>query len=101
MLLMLIAAFLSTRAFFRTAREAGKHPGKAASTPFVGLGVALIASYTIDSLLLNLFETINLFETAEFAIGFMCNLFLTAAYLVFSRENYRSLNSLSEKPSCP
>lgn len=99
MLLMLIAAFFSTLAFYRAARESGKDAGRAVSTPIVGLVVVLIVSYAIAALILNLFETLNLSETTEYAIGWMCDLFLIAAYLVFLRENYRKLISLSEKPN--
>ncbi len=95
MLLLVIVALIATRVFFRTARESGLHAGKAASAPMIGLMIILVANHLLMAALIALLAQIAITDSVRSTIIFLNSLFVVALYLVFLRNNFRSIDTKS------
>ncbi len=93
MLLLVVIAFVSTGSFFRIAREHGSHPGRAASTPIVGLAAVLITNHFASKLLTMALARFEVAVNFQSTILFIYSLFLILAYLVFLRKNADAIMS--------
>jgi hypothetical protein len=105
MLLLLVVAFLSTPAFFVNARRRNYHPGRAASLPFLALGLLLIADHFGSQALAKLLDLTVTSTTICTIILYSYNIFLVCLYLAFISRNWIALlgneetdNATSESP---
>ena len=96
MWLLLIVAFLSTSAFYRSAKSAGLHPDRAASTPFLLLGALLILSHITYPLLSRFLEyAVNSGSVNSLILtGF--RLALGLAYIAVLARNWLALSNHQE-----
>ena len=96
MWLLLIVAFLSTSAFYRSAKSAGLHPDRAASTPFLLLGALLILSHITYPLLSRFLEyAVNSGSVNSLILtGF--RLALGLAYIALLARNWLALSKHQE-----
>ena len=95
LLALSIVAAISTTAFFRHAKRAGLHPGKAASIPFVSLGVILIAYYALTFVLAEVARAVSLSVTTAEWIHFMLYWFLILSYLSLIRNNWMAIQTVA------
>lgn len=93
MLFIVIVAFIATVGFFRRATEIGIHPGKAASVPFIALGVMLAVTHLSAVVLGCLFAAMNASSETARWLGFSMDWFLVFAYLFFIKRNWDILSS--------
>ena len=92
MLLLLTIALISTLAFYRRGKQVGISPGRAASYPFVALGLFLVFSHLTSHLIVMLINANEPSKTTVMAIGFGFNLLVVLAYLKFISRNWQVLN---------
>lgn len=93
MVLILIIAFLATGKFYRTAKIAGLHPGRAASVPFVNAGVVFLVGWLGNAACTALFAAMPVKQSTQTLIGFAFDLFLILVYLVVIGQNWRALEN--------
>tara|TARA_R110002167_G_scaffold265016_1_gene471692 strand:- start:228 stop:539 length:312 start_codon:yes stop_codon:yes gene_type:complete len=93
MLLIVIIALIATTAFYRQARLAGVHPGKAASVPFIAAGLLLAVAYVASLGITKFAVAVNASINAMNSMQFMLNAFVLAAYLMLIRRNWLVLTS--------
>ncbi len=93
LLVLPIVAAISTMAFFRHAKRAGLHPGKAASIPFIALGAILITYYAIAFVLVEVARAVSLSVTTAEWIHFMLYLFLILSYFSLIRNNWIAIQT--------
>lgn len=91
MLLILIVALFATTAFYRQAKRAGVHPGKAASVPFIAAGVMLAVAYLAARALAQIAIAINASDFTWNAVNLLLNVFMVLAYLAVIRRNWLAL----------
>lgn len=91
MLLILIVALIATTAFYRQAKRAGVHPGKAASVPFIAAGIILAGAYLASLGIAQIAIAVGASEFTVNAVNLMLNLFLLLAYLALIARNWRML----------
>ena len=91
MLLLLVIAFLATPAFFVSAKRKNYHPGRAASLPFLFLGLLLIADHFLTPLLETVVGSIVTSHTVSWGIVQGYNVFLICIYLTFISRNWIAL----------
>ena len=92
MLLIVVVAFIATMAFYRQAKRIGVHPGKAASLPFLGTGILLIAANLVWLFILRLANDLHASPLTVNAIQWMLSGFVLLGYLAWIRRNWLSLN---------
>ena len=93
MLIFCIVAFIATTAFFRQAKQAGLHPGKAASIPFLALGFLFIIKYLIVCIITDVALALEFSDNSVQWILFPMHLFLALAYLALIRSTWILLAS--------
>ena len=93
MLLVVIVALIATTAFYRQAKLAGVHPGKAASVPFIAAGLLLAVAYVASLAITKFAFAVNASSNAINSMQFMLNAFVLAAYLMLIRRNWLVLTS--------
>ncbi|MGN6546808.1 MAG: hypothetical protein ACTHK7_17260 [Aureliella sp.] len=91
MLLILIVALIATTAFYRQAKRAGVHPGKAASVPFIAAGIVLAAAYLASLGIAKIAMAVGASEFTVSAVNLMLNLFMLLTYLALIGRNWRAL----------
>lgn len=95
MLLLVIVAFIATRGFFRRAKEIGIHPGKAASIPFIILGVLVTAASLATAIAGQIFSAINLSDGHTRGFGLALDWFVFVSYFIFIKRNWDTLRKAS------
>jgi len=96
MLLLLIVAFLSTPAFYVSAKRLSYHPGRAASLPFLAIGLLLIADYLISPLILASLDWLVSSLAITQIILYAYNVFLVLIYLTFISRNWAALTRIDK-----
>ena len=97
MLLLLVIAFLATPAFFLNAKRHNCHPGRAASLPFLSLGVLLVTDHVFSPLLAAVTSSIVTSTTINMVILYGYNLFLICIYLIFISRNWTALSRVESE----
>ena len=92
MLVLTIVAFFSTVAFYRRAKLIGISPGRAASLPFIVLGVFFAFGFVSARLITYLGESTNVSSTTLVTVALVFDLFIILAYLEFIRRNWLALH---------
>lgn len=93
MLLIVIVAFISTRVFFRRAKEIGIHPGKAASIPFLVAGIMLAVTYVLAFGISHAFEAFKVAPRTTWLFGCALDCFLLLTYLYMISRNWAMLSA--------
>ena len=88
MLLIVIVSLIATTAFYREAKLAGVHPGKAASVPFIAAGLLLAVAYVASLAITKFAVAVNASSNVMNSMQFMLNAFVLAAYLMLIRRNW-------------
>jgi len=96
MLVLIFIAFFSTIAFYRRGKQVGVSPGRAASLPFIVLGIFLSLAYVGGYLIVYLGELTNVSSATLSVIGLMFNLLFVLAYLQFINRNWQVLNQTNK-----
>ena len=91
MLLMVIVAALATPAFYRRAKSLGLSPGRAASLPFIVLGIFLIVAFLTGNFLVYLAERMSVGDGTANLIASVFDFLMVAAYFLFIRRNWKIL----------
>lgn len=97
--MIVIIALIATTAFYRQAKAANVHPGKAASIPFIAAGLILIAGYC-TSFALKAFATwADVAPATVRMMAFIANMFLLLAYLLLISRNWGVLTAATHTDS--
>lgn len=99
MLLLLVVALIATRAFYKTAVASELHPGRAASAPWIGLGVILALDWALLGLISSTIWYSEATESTLMIIEFLNLIFVAFVYIVFIRANYRALDKVRDSIS--
>jgi len=97
--LIAIVALIATIAFYRRAKIVGLHPGKAASIPFVTVGILLGCGYLASLGIAKIAIAFNASYFTWTAVNFMLNLFLILAFLTVIRRTWMSLKRAPQTDS--
>ena len=97
MLLLTFVALFSTIAFYRRAKQIGISPGRAASLPFVVLGIFLALGFVGGYLIAHLGNAANISNTTILTMAWLLDLFLILAYLKFIHRNWQALYQTAEE----
>ena len=92
MLILTIVALFATIAFYQRGKQIGISPGRAASLPFVVLGIFLALRFVGARLIIYMGESLDVSSKTVLAMGLLLNLLLILAYLQFIHRNWKSLN---------
>lgn len=92
MLLLTLLAFFATIAFYRRAKQVGVSPGRAASLPFIVLGIFLVLAIIGAPLIAHLGKLADVSNSTLLTMAWIFELFLILAYLQFINRNWQVLN---------
>lgn len=93
MLVILIVAFIATRAFFQRAKEIGVHPGKAASIPFFVAGIMLAVTYLFAAGISSVFTYFEVAPGTRRWFGYSVDCLLILTYLLIIKRNWAILSA--------
>lgn len=97
MLLMIIVAAIATTAFYRRANSLGLSPGRAASLPFIVVGIFLVIAFLAARLIEYLAVRIPLGDGTVKSIALTFDILMVLGYLIFIRRNWNVLNSAVDR----
>jgi len=91
MLLLTLLAFFSTIAFYRRGKQVGVSPGRAASLPFIVLGIFLTLEIIGAHLIAYLGKLADVSNSTLLTMAWVFYIFLILAYLQFINRNWKVL----------
>lgn len=96
MFFLVVVGFIATIAFYRRAKVVGVHPGKAASVPFVGMGMMLAVTLSFALCLGGFLQLMGASKGLVGWIGFTMDCFFVLMYLAFIKRNWDVLAASKE-----